>query len=514
MPTERLSMRKIREVLRLRWERNVSFRDIARACSMGCTTVHDTLERAEKAGLSWPLNEELDDVGLEQLLYPPGTDNLAQSRPLPDWSSIHRELKRKGVTLVLLWQEYKSAYPEGYQYTQFCELYRGWTGHIEPVMRQKHKAGEKLFVDYAGQTIPVTDPVNGCVREVQLFVAVLGASNYTYAEATWTQSLPDWIGSHVRAFLFYGGVPQILVPDNLKSGVNHPCRYDPEINRTYQDLADYYDVSVLPARSRKPRDKAKVENAVLIAERSILAPLRNLQFFDLISLNDSIKEQLLLLNNRPFQNIAGSRCSLFEELERGALQPLPPAAYEFAQWKKALISSDYHVEVEGHHYSVPYRLIGQKLDIRYTSMTVELFHRGNRVASHPRSSLRGEAATLREHMPPSHQLYMDVTPEKILERAGQIGPEVASLIKGMLDGRKHPQLALRSCLGIVRLAKEYGEERLCAASRRALAINASSYRSVQSILKTGLDRAPLPEPLDRTPPLPHENLRGPRYFNR
>lgn len=504
MPRERLSMRKIREVLRLRYEQGLSFRDIGRACSMGHTTVCDYIARAKRAGLGWPV--ALDDAKLEEILFFHPSEDGGTLRPAPEWAAVNKELKRKGVTLALLWQEYKAAHPAGYQYTQFCALYRRWLSQCDAVMRQRHKAGEKLFVDYAGQTIAVAD------REAQLFVAVLGASNYTYVEATWTQGLSDWIGSHVRAFEFFQGVPEVVVPDNLKSGVTNPCRYDPELNPTYRDLADHYTISIVPARARRPRDKAKVENGVLQAERWIVAPLRDRRFFTLGELNDAIRERLLEFNHRPFQKLPGSRATVFEETDLPALRPLPQHRYEYAEWKRATVGADYHLEVDGHYYSVPYRLIRQKVDVRITAKLVECFHKGVRVAGHVRAcEARGDFTTLKEHMPPSHQRYLEWTPERILAQANRIGPEVGAFVRALREGRPHWDA--RPCLGVLHLGKEYGEERLCGACRRALAMQTLSYRSLCSILKTGLDRTPLQSAAQATPPLHHENLRGPGYFN-
>lgn len=499
-------MRKIREVLRLRFERGLNTQAIARACSMGKTTVIEYLERARKAGINWPV--DLDDEQLEGMLFScPASD---PERPVPDWSKVHKELKGKGVTLSLLWQEYKANNPRGYQYTQFCDLYRRWIGSADPVMRQSHRAGEKLFVDYAGQTIAITDAESGGVRQAQVFIAVLGASNYTYAEATWTQGLSDWIGSHVRALEFFSGVPEVVVPDNLKSGVTSPCRYEPELNPTYREWAAHYSVSVVPARVRKPRDKAKVENGVLQAERSILAPLRHRTFFDLAEANAAIAEKLRELNERPFQKLEGSRASAFEQIDRAALRPLPAQRYEYAEWRKATAGVDYHVEVDGHYYSVPYRLAQQRIDLRLTRRGVECFHKGVRVSSHIREEKKGGATTVRSHMPPSHQSYMDWTPERVMGAAERIGADVVSLVKILLE---RPHLGLRSSLGVLRLAKEYGEERLCAACRRAMAIDAVSFRSLQSILATGLDRTPLADAPHEGPALHHGNLRGPHYYN-
>lgn len=509
MPTERLSMRKIREVLRLKFDRGLSNREVALACSIGRTTVSEYLQRAGRAGLEWPV--DIDDEQLERLLFLRGDFGTITARPVPEWAEVHKELKRKGVTLALLWQEYKATHPDGYQYTQFCELYRVFLGSLDPVMRQKHKAGEKLFVDYAGQTIPVVDPATGTVREAQLFLAVLGASSYIFAEATWSQTLPDWIGSHVRALEYLGGVPEVIVPDNLKSGVTSPCRYEPELNPTYREFAAHYSVSIIPARVRKPRDKAKVENGVLQAERWILAPLRNRTFFDLAELNSAIRERLSEINNRPFQKLEGSRATAFEKIDRPALRPLPDRRYEYAEWKRATLGPDYHVEVDGHYYSVPCRFIRKKVELRLTQKTIECFYNGVRVASHLRSDVAGELTTVKEHMPPSHRHYIDQTPENLIATAERIGADVSVFIKAILDaGKQH--LGVRSSLGVLRLAKEYGPERLCGACRRALALQALSARSVESILKAGLDRAPL-STVALPSPIYHENLRGPHYFN-
>jgi len=509
MPAARLSMRKTREVLRLKYDRGLSNREIAHACSIARSTVGDYLERARKAGLEWPV--DLSDEEIDRLLFVKKELYPGATRPIPDWAEVQKELKRKRVTIFLLWQEYKTNFPDGYQYSQFCELYRTWLGSVDPVMRQKHKAGERLFVDYAGQTIPIVDSLSGQIREAQLFLAVLGASNYTYAEATWSQTLPDWIGSHVRTLEYLGGVPEVIVPDNLRSGVSSPHRYEPELNPTYREFAAHYSVSVIPARVRKPRDKAKVENGVLQAERWILAPLRNRTFFDLAELNNAIREKLVELNQRPFQKLEGSRVTAFEKIDRPALQPLPERRYEYAEWKRETLAPNYHVEVDGHYYSVPCRLIRKKVDLRLTQRIVECFHKGERVASHLRSEATGELTTIREHMPPSHRHYLEQTPENLIASAERIGPDVSIFIKAILDS-SNQHLGIRSSLGVLRLAKEYGPERLCGACRRALALQALSSRSVESILKTGLDRAPLSAAASPSP-LYHENLRGPHYFN-
>ena len=513
MPAERLTMRKIREVFRLKFDCDISNRQIAKSCNIGRSTIAEYLFRFQQAALSWPLPQDIDDNQLEQLLYPQLPALPAHERPLPDWSYLHQQLRQKSVTLMLLWQEYKEIHPQGYQYSQFCHRYRQWAAKIDPVMRQEHRAGEKLFVDYAGQTIPVYDLHSNQMREAQIFVAVLGASNYTYAEATWTQSLPDWIASHGRAFAFFGGVPKLVVPDNLKSAVSKASFYDPEINPTYLDLVNHYGTVVIPARVRRPKDKAKVETGVQIVERWILARLRNRQFFSLRQLNQAIAELLADLNNKPFQKLPGSRKSAFESLDRPALNPLPSQPYQFAEWKKATVNVDYHIEVHRHYYSVPHALIKKKIDVRITNNTIECFYKSKRVASHIRSHHKGRHSTVKEHMPKSHQKWAEWTPQRFVRWAAKIGPHTQSLIENVLNSRAHPQQGFRSCLGILRLAKGYGNDRLEAACRRAVAIGGTSYRSVESILKHNLDQKPLPDQSSKNPPIEHINIRGARYYH-
>ena len=513
MPAKRLSMRKIREVLRLKWGNGMSNRRIAASSGIGRPTVSEYLRRAEEAGLSWPLPDDLDDARLERLLFPPAPDLPAQERGIPDWAHIHGELKHKGVTLFLLWQEYRANHPDGYQYSWFCEHYRAWQGKLDMVMRQDHRAGEKLFVDYAGQTVPVIDRATGEIREAQIFVAVLGASNYTYAEATWSQSLPDWIGSHVRCLHFLGGIPELVVPDNLRSGVSKAHRYEPDTNPTYQDMASHYGVAVLPARVRKPRDKAKVEGGVLIVERWILAVLRHRQFFSLVELNTVIRELLEKLNARPFRKLPGCRREHFEQLDLPVLQPLPAEPYVYAEWKKARVHIDYHVAVEGHYYSVPYALIKKEVDVRITRNTIECFHRGNRVASHQRSHHKGRHTTVTAHMPESHRQAGEWSPERLMRWASKTGPATEKLIQTVLGSRKHPQQAYRSCLGILRLSKPYGDERLEAACRRALTLGSCRYKSIESILKHRLDEQPLEAQQELALPDTHDNIRGPAYYH-
>ena len=508
---KRLPMRKIKEALRLRAE-GLSGRRVAQSLTIARATISEYFRRADLAGLSWPLPDDLSDAELEARLYPPVTGQSTRTIPQPDWGYVHSELRRKGVTLALLWQEYREVYPNGYGYSQYCARYSAWEGKLSPVMRQRHPAGERLFVDYAGQTVDVICPETGEVRTAQIFVAALGASNYTYVEATWTQSLPDWISSHVRAFDFFGGVPAMIVSDNLKSAVIKACFHDPAINRTYGDMAAHYDTAVVPARPRKPKDKAKVETAVQLAERWILARLRNQTFFGLDELNAAIRPLRDQLNAKVTRHLGASRRALFEDLDKPALRPLPRAPYVYAEWKQRRAGIDYHIDVDRHYYSVPHQLIKRKLWVRITARTVEVFHKGQRVASHPRTSGNRQHSTVREHMPSGHRHRAGWTPESIRRSAARIGPNVETYVEVVMRRRKHPEQAYRSCMGVLKLARTFGPARLDAACERALEINSYTYQSLHSILKNGLDRAPRRRTTDE-PAITHPNIRGADYFH-
>jgi transposase len=503
-------MRNIRDVLRLTAV-GMSSRKIAASLSIGATTVIDCLQRARRAGLTWPLPDGLDDVVLELRLYPPRATTKEQ-RPFPNWAVIQRELKRPGVTLELLWQEYRDEHPSGYGYSRFCDLFRAWQKRVSPTMRQTHVAGERMFVDYAGTKLEIVDSTTGEVLKAELFIAVLGASSYMFAEATWTQSLPDWIGSHTRAFTYFGRVPAMVVGDNLKSGITKACFYEPNINRTYADMAKHYGTVIMPARPRKPRDKAKVEVGVQVATRWIAAKLRKRTFFSLTELNVAIRELVEQINDRVTRHLGASRRSLFEEIEYPALKALPAELYEFAEWKKCRSGLDYHVEIDKHYYSVPFTLIGQEMWARYTTKTVEVFHRDKRVATHMRSYAKRAHTTLPEHMPSSHRRYRDWTLERIKQEANAIGPHAAALVEVILRERPHPEQGFRSCRGIIALAGSYGRERLEAACERALVIGARSYTSVKSILNTRLDRKRSEQAADG-PAIAHDNIRGGDYYH-
>lgn len=512
MTAERLSMRTIREVLRLKLEKKLPNKQVAESCNIARSTIKGYLERAQHIGLTWPLPPDLDDGRLEALLFPSAVKESAEKRDMPAMEYIRAELTRKNVTIRLIWAEYKEKNPDGYQYSQFCELYHKWGDTLDVSLRQTYRAGEKLFVDYAGQTILVTDPASGETREARLFVAALGASSYTYAWASFSENLPAWIDAHVRAFNFFGGIPEILVPDNLKSGVTKPCYYEPEINPTYHKLACYYGTVVIPARKYKPKDKAKVESAVQVAERWILAALRNHTFFSIEELNRAIAEKLHDLNNRKFQKMDATRRSLYETIDRPALKPLPAVPYQYAEWKKVRANIDYHIEFDDHYYSVPYQLARKQMEVWATTTTVEVLFKNRRVAVHPRSYEKYKHTTLTEHMPKAHQKYLEWTPSRIMDWAGKNGPNTRNLASCIMESRKHPEQGFRSCLGIMRLVKRYSPERVEAACGRALLLKAYSYKSVESILKTSLDKQELPETSSPEKPIIHYNIRGREYY--
>jgi transposase len=506
-------MRKIREVLRLKHELGLSHRAVAKACSVGLGTVTLYLQRAAELGLGWPLPAELGDAALEAKLFP--REVTTRSRAAPECAKIHQELKRVGVTLRLLWEEYYDVHSEGYRYSQYCEIYRRWAKKLKPSMRQVHRAGEKTFIDFSGKRPHFVDRRTGEKVPVELFVAVLGASSFTYAEATESQELPCWVGAHTRMAEYFGGSSEIWVPDQLKSGVTKPCRYEPGINRTYGELAEHYGAVVIPARPRKAKDKAKVESAVLVAQRWILARLRDQTFFSIDELNRAIWKLLEELNDRPLQKVGVSRRQLYEQLDRPALKPLPTKRYEMADWKWCTVNIDYHVEVDHHYYSVQHQLRGEKVEARFTSSTVEIIYKGKRITSHRRSYERGRHTTKAEHMPRSHRAHSEWSPSRLIGWASKTGPATGRLVAEILRSRPHPEQGYRSCLGVMRLGRHYGPERLEAASRRAEQLRSPSYHTVHNILSSGQDRLPFDEPEagSTPPPTPtHANIRGASHY--
>jgi transposase len=507
-------MRKIREVLRLS-AMGLAQQQIASACSIVQSTVHRYLKLAQAANLTWPLPEDLSDQKLDALLFGERSDPPSRRiHPAPDFAAIHTEFQaHKNLTLELLWEEYKKDHPDGYGYSRFCDLYREWTCARNVTLRQPHQPGEKMFVDYAGATIAIHHPTTGEVHAAAVFVAVLGFSNYTFAEATWSQELACWVGSHVRAFEYFEGRPAIVVPDNTKAAVTKPCRYEPDLNPTYSEMAAHYGVAVVPARPRKPRDKAKVENAVQVVQRWIVAALRKRKFCSLEEVNQAIAELLVALNHKPFRKREGTRASWFAALDKPALSPLPAERYEIGHWRKLKVELDYHIPVAGHFYSVPYQLVGQPVEVRLTAATVEIFQHGLRVASHVRSPLADQATTTPAHRPKAHQQYLEWTPSRLLSWADNSGPNIAQLFRQILQAKPHPEMGYRSCLGLVRLADKYTLARLEAAAARALHFRAYSMHSVESILQHHLEDQPLCLAVLDPPSVVHDNIRGASYFD-
>lgn len=505
-----LPMVKFREMIRLH-ELGRNQTEIARSCGVARSTVQDYVRRADAKGLSYAMLSQMSDSDAQALL------GKQSGAPVPSkeigFSAVHQELSHKGVTLALLWQEGLDRGDWTLSYGQFCRRYNQWKGTQNLTMRQIHKPGDKLFVDYCGLTVPVLESNSGTVIEAQIFVACLGASNYTYAEATESQALCHWIGSHQRAITFFGGVPAAIVPDNLKSGVTEPCRYEPGITRSYQDFAEHYGVAILPARVRKPKDKAKVEKAVQTVERHILAPMRHQQFTSLTTLNEAIQDRLSVLNHRTMQGYGLSRRALFERTDQPALNPLPAYPFVFATWKSAKVNVDYHIEVAKHYYSVPYWFVGRVVEVKVNEQFVEVFFEHRRIAAHPRSPASYRHSTLADHMPPEHWAYKRQSKERFLAWAEQIGRQTHQQVSAIFEKRAHEEQAFRSIKGLQRLATTYGPQRLEAACRRANAFGMTGLRRLKAILKSHLDEVPIP--LDASEPtvVTHDNLRGQHYYS-
>ena len=507
MPRKRLSMRKISEVLRLKVQCHSTNREIANACSIGVASVSEYIGRASRAGVSWPLPEGMTEPELERLLYPPAV-RLPDDRALPDFEYIRKELKKKGVTLQILWEEYVLASSCAYGRSYFVDLYRQWEARAYPRMRQVHAPGDKLFVDYAGHTVPIIERSTGEVLfQAQIYTATMGASNYTYAEATRSQDQHDWIGSNIRALEFFGGVPRAIVPDNLKSGVTSADLYEPDVNPTFQDFARHYSVAILPCRVRRPRDKAKVEKGVQVVETRILAALRNRTFFSLMELNAAIRELVADLNARETRDIPASRRVMFETTDLPALSPLPAARYELSEYSKAKVHLDYHIDVDRHYYSVHYRHIGKTVDVRTTEHVVEIFLNGERVASHIRSLAKGHHTTDPAHRPRNHSEVLGETEARILSRAASAGPCTRAMAERILSSRSFREEGFRPCLGLVRLIDEHGSTRLEEACRQGIERGVNQYRRVKDILLA----LPQAEPPRRNP-IQHDNVRGAGYF--
>jgi transposase len=507
-------MEHLREILRQKLGLGRTHRQVARSLGVSPSTVAGVFSDARALKLDLAAVDALSDADLEERLYPKAVPSVVRAEP--DCAALHLELRKPAVTLALLHLEYLTAHPDGLRYTAFCERYRTWAKRQSPLMRQVHVAGDKMFVDYAGLRPRIIDPVTGEVTDVELFVAVLGASNYTFAEATRTQQVGDFVASIARGLTFFGGVPRAIVPDQLKSAVIKACRYDPGVQRTTAELARHYDTTILPARPKSPRDKAKVEVGVQIAERWLIARIRNETFTSLGALNARLAELVADLNARVMRTYKASRRELFERLDKPALGALPDMPFETSTWKKVALNIDYHVAFDHHFYSAPHALRHEDvaLWLRATGNAIEIFHGRERIAAHARSYVAGGFTTVTEHMPSSHRAHAEWTPSRILGWAEQVGPSVRELCDVILRERRHPEWGYRSCLGLFRLTKKYGNARVDAASRRALYAGARSYRPVLTILEHDLDGQPLPEPAAPASTGPtHENVRGPDYYH-
>lgn len=505
-------MRKIREVLRLRLEAGLSIRQISSSTKTSVGAIQKLLARADALNLNWPLPEDLDDGRLAAMFYP-GADPTTSTRyQVPDWATVHQELKRKGMTKQLLWEEYTAQYPNRcYSYSQYCDRYRHWLKQQKRSMRQTHKAGEKCFVDYCGPTVPIINPQTGEIHTAQVFVAVLGASNYTYAEATWSQGLRDWLSSHMRTFEYFGGIPEMVVPDNLRSGVSKACRYDPELNPSYQQLAEHYQVAILPARPYKPKDKSKAEVGVQIVERWILARLRHHTFFTLAEANQCIRSLLEELNSRPFRQLPGNRQTAFETLDRPVLRPLPKQPYEYVEIRRCRVNIDYHIAFDQHHYSVPHQYVGEQVEVQASDYLIQVYFRQRQVASHPRRHRPG-TTTEAGHMPTRHRKQQQWTPGRLKTWAQDIGPDTLAWVSARLAAREHPEQAYRVCLGLLNLTREYPSQRVNAGCRIANREGLNRLKHIKAILQSNRDK--LPEQLSLNAELPqhHENIRGPKSF--
>ena len=503
-------MRRTKEICRL-IDAELSGRAIARSLGLSNSTVGDAITRLKASGLTWELVETMSETELERRLYRERGHTAPDPR-IPDWEHVHKELGRKHTTLLLLWCEYRAEHPDGFGYSWYCAHYRTWLRAVDPVMRQTHKYGDKLFVDWAGDTVPLVCADTGEITGAHLFLAVLGASNYLYLEAFRNETTAAFLTGHVNAFAYMQGVPALLVPDNLKTGVTRSDRYDPDLNTDYADMAAHYGTAIMPARVKKPRDKAKVESGVLHVYRSILAPLRHRTFFSLAELNEALAELLEEVNDRPFQKMSGSRRSVFLEHEAALLRPLPEHPYRYREHRSAKVGIDYHIEVAAHRYSVPFHLIGEKVEVFLDERTAEIYHKGERVALHVRSHVRGGFSTTPEHMPSSHRAHAEWTPERMEKWAAKTGPACAAFASRLMTTRDHPEIGFRGCMGLMNLGRKYGDARVEAACERALTSGANRYQSVKSILEKGLDTVPLPAP-PKPPPVPeHDNLRGPDYY--
>ena len=513
MALERIAMSKVIEILRLKFGEKRSERQIALSIGAGKSTVHDVIVKAQAAKLTWPLPDGWSESDARRALFPGLAGPREAARPLPDWGVVRKELLRKGVTLQLLWEEYTEEHPLGYRLTQFCDYFSKWEKKSRLVMRQEHRAGEKTFLDFSGLRVPWLDLSTGEIHEAEVFLAVLGASNYTFALAVEDQKLESWVHCHLEMNRFLGGTTQVWVPDNLKSAVTKACLYDPELNPTYRQLARHYGITVIPARPHKPKDKAKVETGVKIAQRWILARLRKQTFTSVAEINAAIAPLLAGMNDKKMRHVNESRRGLFESIEKPALRVLPETPYELATWKTAKVAPDYHVEAGSHYYSVPYQLVGQQVDVRVARSSVEIFLAGKRVAAHKRSLIPYKRTTLLDHRPPNHRVRLDWTPERFVAWAQEHGPHTSAVIEILLSRSEHPEDAFRSCFATLRLAKLHGKAGLEAACEIAIAQNIVRPRSLRNILESGLHQGAKSQNVPAAHTATHENIRGRSYYH-
>ena len=516
MPAKGTSMLKLTQILRLHFDAKLSTRQIAKSLSLSVGVVSKYINRATDKSLSWPLSEDIDEKKLESLLKPHPNKRCGNDDSGINFAKTHQELKLKGITLQLLWDEYTSGIKSPLSYSRYCHLYRIYKQSLKRSMRQAHKAGDKVFIDYSGKTVDIIDPETGAIRKTEIFVGVLGASSYTFAEATWTQQLPDFLASQQRMFEFFGGVPALVVPDNLKSAINKTCRYEPEVNQTYSQFIEHYSTAVLPTRPYKPKDKAKAEAGVQLVQRWVIARLRHQTFVGLAELNNAIKKLLTELNQKPFQKLEGCRESNFIAIDKPALKDLPAIAYRYRQYKKARAGIDYHIELEGHYYSIPHRFSGKSIDLWFNQYTVECYVSGKQVATHLYSSVKGAHTTIGHHMPTNHQKQSEYSKERFIRWAGDIGAYTQAVSNKILESKPHPEQGYRSCLGLLVLAKKYGKSRLENACCYGFSKSLNTRKNIISILENGLDQCTFAQDTAQDTSyiaVPHDNIRGPHYYN-
>ena len=510
----RLAIHWQREIARLHfYDPAQSHRAIARVTGLSATTVASLRERLlANTELMWESLQALDDEVWCKTL---GTEDrsIAKRKAAPDWEIIHREMQRPDATLDVLWQDWRKTCPEGIGYTQFTDGYRRWVRGLHIVMRRVHRPGDKLFVDFAGRTVEVRDRDGGPSTYAQIFVAVLGHSNYTYLEATATQTTSDWIRCHINCFEAICGAPQWVVSDNLKAAVWRREREEIVINPAYRDALRHYDTAPLPAGSRKPKHKAKAEVGVQIAQRWILFRLRDRVYFSLEELNRDLRELTAQMNDHPFRKLPGSRRERYEAADRGALKPLPQVRYELCDWRYGVrVGDDYHFEHDRRFYSVAVHFARERIDVRTTAKIVEAFHRGRRIAVHQLLTTPGEVSTLPEHRPIVHQRVLDGEPKELVAWSRTVGPNAEKMVRHHIESRTDATNGVRAARRMRDLARLHGDARFEEVCAYALPLNITALRSISSIIVSGADKRTATRPTKTQTASVHSNLRGARYF--